>query len=58
VAAGKVHWFIGSGGIGRSNGGSSASSEIAAWVEANFTSTTIGGVTVYDLTSGSAVAGA
>ncbi|RIX26464.1 ArnT family glycosyltransferase [Amnibacterium setariae] len=58
VVDGKVHWFIGGGGIGRSNGGSSASSEIAAWVEANFTSTTIGGVTVYDLTSGSAVAGA
>ncbi|GAA2750247.1 glycosyltransferase family 39 protein [Amnibacterium kyonggiense] len=58
VADGRIHYFIGSGGIGRSNGGSSASSEIAAWVEDHFTATTIGGVTVYDLTSGSQTAGA
>ena len=32
-------------------GGSSASSEIAAWVEANFTATTVDGVTLYDLTA-------
>ena len=30
-------------------GGSSASSEIAAWVEASFAATTVDGVTLYDL---------
>jgi 4-amino-4-deoxy-L-arabinose transferase-like glycosyltransferase len=49
VAAGKIHYFIG-GSVGRSNGGSSASSDIAGWVEANFTARTVGSVTVYDLT--------
>jgi 4-amino-4-deoxy-L-arabinose transferase-like glycosyltransferase len=49
VAAGEVHYFIG-GSVGQSNGGSSASSDIASWVEANFTAQTVGNVTVYDLT--------
>lgn len=31
-------------------GGSQAASEIAQWVEENFTSQTIDGVTLYDLT--------
>ena len=52
VADGQVHYFIGGGtGMGRANGGSSATSEIAAWVADNFTATTVGGVTVYDLTA-------
>lgn len=50
VAAGEIHWFIGGGGFGGQNGGSSASSEIAAWVEENFTATEVDGVTLYDLT--------
>ncbi|WP_423923375.1 ArnT family glycosyltransferase [Frigoribacterium sp. 2-23] len=50
VADGKIHYFIG-GTVGASHGGSSASSEIAAWVEASFTKTTVDGVTLYDLTS-------
>jgi 4-amino-4-deoxy-L-arabinose transferase-like glycosyltransferase len=49
VSAGEIHYFIG-GGVGRSNGGSSASGDIATWVEANFTAQTVDGVTVYDLT--------
>ncbi len=49
VAQGKIHYFI-AGGVGQSNGGSNASSRIASWVEANFTATTVGGVTLYDLT--------
>jgi hypothetical protein len=49
VSGGEIHYFIG-GGVGRSNGGSSASSDIATWVEANFTAQTVDGVTVYDLT--------
>ena len=49
VAAGKVHYFIGGSG-GRSGFGSSSSSNaITAWVTANFTAQTVGGVTVYDL---------
>jgi 4-amino-4-deoxy-L-arabinose transferase-like glycosyltransferase len=51
VAEGKVHYFIGGGqGMG-SNGGSSAAQQIAAWVADHFTATTVGGVTVYDLTT-------
>lgn len=50
VAAGEIHYFIGGAGVGgRSNGGSSVSAEIAAWVAANYTAQTVGGVTVYDL---------
>ena len=53
VAEGKIHYFIGGGGMGgQSMGGSSSSSEIAAWVQENFTAQTVGGVTVYDLTTG------
>jgi 4-amino-4-deoxy-L-arabinose transferase-like glycosyltransferase len=51
VANGQIHWFIGSGtGLGGGQtGGSNASSEIASWVEATFTATTVDGVTLYDL---------
>ena len=49
VNAGKVHYFIG-GGSGAVGNGSSMSA-IAAWVQAHFTPRTVGGVTVYDLTS-------
>ena len=53
VAEGKIHYFIGGGGMGGgSMGGSSASSEIATWVSETFTATTVDGVTVYDLTAG------
>ncbi len=52
VADGEVPWFIASGGFGGGQmGGSNASSEIAAWVEANFTATTVDGVTLYDLSA-------
>lgn len=55
VAEGKIHYFVGGGmGGGRgmqSNGGSSASSEIATWVQENFTAQTVDGVTLYDLTA-------
>ena len=52
VAAGKIHYFIasGGGGLGSQRGGSNASAEIASWVASTFTSTTVGGVTLYDLT--------
>ncbi|ANF32741.1 glycosyl transferase [Leifsonia xyli] len=50
VAEGRIHYFIAGGVGGQSNGGSSASSEIASWVSENFTAQTVDGVTVYDLT--------
>jgi 4-amino-4-deoxy-L-arabinose transferase-like glycosyltransferase len=51
VSQGKIHFFIGGGNIGGSNGGSAAASAISAWVSANFTAQTVGGVTLYDLTA-------
>src|SRR4051812_31517811 len=51
VADGKIHYFVGSGGGNSNTGGSSGSSAIAQWVAANFTATTVGNTTVYDLTS-------
>jgi 4-amino-4-deoxy-L-arabinose transferase-like glycosyltransferase len=50
VADGKVHWFIGGGTGVRSDSGSRASQQIATWVEQNFETQTVGGVTMYDLT--------
>ncbi|MFF9339317.1 MULTISPECIES: ArnT family glycosyltransferase [unclassified Streptomyces] len=61
VADGKIHYFIGSGGGGGGDGdggggmggpGGGSSSEISTWVQENFTSTTVGTTTFYDLTSG------
>jgi 4-amino-4-deoxy-L-arabinose transferase-like glycosyltransferase len=57
VAEGEIHYFVGGGGFGRSMGGSSASSEIASWVEQNFTATTVDGVTLYDLSGGTTGSG-
>jgi 4-amino-4-deoxy-L-arabinose transferase-like glycosyltransferase len=64
VAAGEIHYFIGSGSVGGGGGpgggfgggpggGNSqgTSSAIATWVSSNFTAQTVDGVTVYDLTS-------
>jgi 4-amino-4-deoxy-L-arabinose transferase-like glycosyltransferase len=54
VAAGDVHWFIGSGdggGMGGQGGSDSVGSQITTWVAAHYTATTVGGTTVYDLTA-------
>ncbi|MFT4227918.1 glycosyltransferase family 39 protein, partial [Micropruina sp.] len=51
VAQGKIHYFIGGGNFGGQNGGSQAASEIATWVQQNYTATTVGNTTVYDLTA-------
>jgi 4-amino-4-deoxy-L-arabinose transferase-like glycosyltransferase len=61
VAQGRVHYYIGGGGggvggVGGAPGGfgtsgTSPSSQIASWVSANFTATTVDGVTIYDLTT-------
>ncbi len=61
VSEGKIHYFIGGGGLGGfggrggfgGNSSSGTSSQIAAWVQSHFTATTIGGETVYDLTTSS-----
>jgi 4-amino-4-deoxy-L-arabinose transferase-like glycosyltransferase len=48
VAQGDIHWFIG-GGFGARNGNEAG--EIATWVAETFPSQTVGGVTLYDLTT-------
>jgi 4-amino-4-deoxy-L-arabinose transferase-like glycosyltransferase len=57
VLQGKIHYFIadgrggGPGGFGP-GGGSGTASQITSWVEQHFSAQTVGGVTVYDLTTG------
>jgi hypothetical protein len=57
VHEGKIHYFIasGAGGAGPAGGpgagGGSTSSAIESWVTSHFSSTTVGGVTVYDLST-------
>jgi 4-amino-4-deoxy-L-arabinose transferase-like glycosyltransferase len=51
VAADRIHYFIAGGGFGGAQrGGSDSSAGIAAWVQSTFASTTVGAVTLYDLT--------
>ena len=50
AATGQIHYFIAGGGAG-GGGGTATASAITSWVEANFSSQTVGGVTLYDLTS-------
>jgi 4-amino-4-deoxy-L-arabinose transferase-like glycosyltransferase len=57
VSEDKIHYFIATGGgfggaPGGTTGSSSDASLITSWVESHFTATTIGGVTVYNLTAG------
>jgi hypothetical protein len=52
VAAGRIHWFIASGGGRGMGAGGSTSAAIASWVAETFTATTVGGVTMYDLSGG------
>jgi 4-amino-4-deoxy-L-arabinose transferase-like glycosyltransferase len=48
VAEGKIAYYVAGGGMG---GGGGGDSEIAQWVEANYTAQTVGNTTVYDLQS-------
>jgi 4-amino-4-deoxy-L-arabinose transferase-like glycosyltransferase len=51
VAQGQIHYFIaGSSGGGGGGGGGGTGTQIATWVAAHYTATTVGGQTVYDLT--------
>jgi 4-amino-4-deoxy-L-arabinose transferase-like glycosyltransferase len=60
VAAGQISYYVsggqggggqGGGGQGGGGAGSSSASQIASWVAAHFTATTVGGSTVYLLAS-------
>ncbi len=51
VLDGKIHYFIAGGGGPGSGSASSNGGQIAVWVQQNFAATTVGGVTVYDLTT-------
>ncbi|MFD6154954.1 glycosyltransferase family 39 protein [Nocardia sp. NPDC060256] len=55
VAQGKIHYYIGSGreggGRGRDSANPSTSSQIAQWVQENYTATEVDGITLYDLTT-------
>lgn len=53
VAQGRIHYFIGGGGMGGgggAGGGTGGSSEISAWVTATFEQVTVDGTALYDLT--------
>ncbi|WP_018332493.1 glycosyltransferase family 39 protein [Actinomycetospora chiangmaiensis] len=52
VAAGKVHYFLGEGlSSVPDTGGSDATVQITRWVKQHYRATTVGGTTVYDLTT-------
>ena len=51
VEKGQIHYYVSSSSNGGGPGGGGTSSSIATWVKAHFTARTIGGQTVYDLTS-------
>jgi hypothetical protein len=50
VRAGQVHYFI-AGSTGGGAPGSSSMNAITAWVAGAYSSQSVGGVTLYDLTS-------
>jgi 4-amino-4-deoxy-L-arabinose transferase-like glycosyltransferase len=50
VRSGRIHYFIAGGTGANGSSGSSDTSQISTWVAAHYTSSTVGGVTVYDLT--------
>jgi hypothetical protein len=54
VAEHEIHYFVGGGtggGAGGPGGAGGDASQITAWVEAHFTAKTVGGTTVYNLTT-------
>ena len=52
VAAERIHYYLGNGRGGPGGfGGSGSRTSIQTWVAAHFASRTVGGITVYDLTS-------
>jgi 4-amino-4-deoxy-L-arabinose transferase-like glycosyltransferase len=53
VADGEIHYYIATGVGGGASSGSNDPSQIQSWVESHFTSTTVDGVMLYNLTSSS-----
>jgi hypothetical protein len=51
VADGEISYYVVGGQGGGQGGPGGGSTEISDWVAANFTATTVGGQTVYQLTS-------
>ena len=53
--AGYIHYYVlgggNGGGPGRGPGGAGSSSSITTWVESHFTSETVGGETIYNLSA-------
>jgi hypothetical protein len=49
VRAGEIHYFIAGSSMG--GGSTGTGTAIAAWVSAHYKATTVGGETVYDLSS-------
>ena len=52
VAEGRISYYVSGGGMGGGPGGpggAGGNSEIASWVAAHYTATSVGGTTVYDL---------
>ncbi|MBP1160652.1 glycosyltransferase family 39 protein [Rhodococcus sp. PvR099] len=50
VAEGRIHYFIGGGGMGPGDSGGSGA-QISEWVAQTFAATTVDGATMYDLTA-------
>jgi 4-amino-4-deoxy-L-arabinose transferase-like glycosyltransferase len=51
VASGRIHYFLGDGMTMQGSSGSDAAEQIVEWVAATYQSSTVDGVTVYDLTA-------
>ena len=51
VKAGDIHYYIASAGGGGPGGGAGSSNAITTWVKAHYKAVTVGGETLYDLTS-------
>jgi 4-amino-4-deoxy-L-arabinose transferase-like glycosyltransferase len=51
VASGRIHYFLGEGMTMPGGSGSDAAQRIAEWVASRYPSSTVDGVTVYDLTA-------
>jgi hypothetical protein len=53
VTAGQIGYLVAGGGNGGPGGNSGTCAQILAWVQAQYTASTVGSTTVYDLTAAS-----
>jgi hypothetical protein len=51
VAKGEIHYYIASGAGNGSSAGSNSARQIESWVDSHFTSSSVDGATLYDLSS-------